>query len=245
MTARGEDEQQAETLREALVQKFRDRLGDLIYSEEAEGLERVVVSGADPPAPPPRDGGELHRRSAGAADHQRGRCVEVFDFGAVTYAAAAKRRILGVKPAAIKKYSVYSATVAAQMAFGVQKQGKSDFGVGITGIAGPTGGTEEKPVGTVYVAVSCGHEVWVKRLSVEHSERSRVRRMSTQHALDMVRPDRARAAGAGCAPFRAACGGRVLITWRNRFPLRRETVFLFWGIGGRSRRYGQKWEFIL
>ena len=112
---------------------------------------------------------------------------EVFDFGAVTYAASAKRRILGVKPSAIKKYSVYSATVAAQMALGVQKQAKADFGVGITGIAGPGGGTEEKPVGTVYVAVSCGHKVWIKRLAVEHSERRRVRRMSTQHALDMVR----------------------------------------------------------
>ena len=42
-------------------------------------------------------------------------------------------------------------------------------------------------MGTVYVAVSCGHEVWIKRLAVEHSERSRVRRMATQHALDMVR----------------------------------------------------------
>ena len=187
VTARGEDEAQAETLRDALVQKFRDRLGDLIYSEEQEGLEKVVVSALT-----------LHHRRLATAESCTGGLLaqritsvdgasEVFDFGAVTYAASAKRRILGVKPSAIKKYSVYSATVAAQMALGVQKQAKADFGVGITGIAGPGGGTEEKPVGTVYVAVSCGHKVWIKRLAVEHSERRRVRRMSTQHALDMVR----------------------------------------------------------
>ncbi|MPN37320.1 Nicotinamide-nucleotide amidohydrolase PncC [bioreactor metagenome] len=112
---------------------------------------------------------------------------EIFDFGAVTYAAAAKRHILGVKPASIKKYSVYSSVVAAEMALGVQKAGRADYGVGITGIAGPDGGTEQKPVGTVYVAVAFDHKVWVKRLAVEHSARQRVRRMATQTALDMLR----------------------------------------------------------
>ena len=124
VTARGEDEAQAETLRDALVQKFRDRLGDLIYSEETEGLEKVVVSTLT----------RQHRRLATAESCTGGLLAqritsvdgasEVFDFGAVTYAASAKRRILGVKPSAIKKYSVYSATVAAQMALGVQKAGE-------------------------------------------------------------------------------------------------------------------------
>ncbi|MEG1931643.1 MAG: nicotinamide-nucleotide amidohydrolase family protein, partial [Pygmaiobacter sp.] len=114
---------------------------------------------------------------------------DVFDYGAVTYACSAKRRVLGVKPTSLKKYSAVSSVVAAEMALGVQKAGKAAIGVGITGYAGPGGGDEEhgKPVGTVYVSVAREHTVWVRRMTVARAERSRVRRMATQMALDMVR----------------------------------------------------------
>ncbi|MDK2813974.1 MAG: nicotinamide-nucleotide amidase [Clostridiales bacterium] len=188
VTARADTTQQAEALRDTLVQKFRDRLGDLIYSEQEDGtLEGTVVSQLTAR----RQRVATAESCTGGLLAQRITAVpgasEVFDFGAVTYAAAAKRHILGVKPASIKKYSVYSSVVAAEMAFGVQKAGRADYGVGITGIAGPDGGSVQKPVGTVYVAVALGHKVWVKRLAVEHSARQRVRRMATQTALDMLR----------------------------------------------------------
>ncbi len=187
VTARGADEKEAAALRDQLTARFRERLGDLIYSEDAEGLENVVV----PLLVGKRQRLATAESCTGGLLAQRitsvGGASEMFDFGAVTYASSIKRRILGVKPSTLKKYGAVSSVTAAEMAFGIQREAKADFGVGITGIAGPGGGTADKPVGTVYVAVSTGHRVWVKRLSVEHSERSRVRRMSSQHALDMVR----------------------------------------------------------
>lgn len=73
----------------------------------------------------------------------------VFDAGVVTYADEAKVRYLGVKPETIKAYGVVSEEVAREMAEGVAREQKAQVGVGISGIAGPAGGTREKPVGTV------------------------------------------------------------------------------------------------
>lgn len=73
----------------------------------------------------------------------------VFDASFVTYANDAKIRFLGVDPLAIAQEGVVSETVAAQMAAGAAKQANAQVGVGISGIAGPTGGTDKKPVGMV------------------------------------------------------------------------------------------------
>ncbi len=73
----------------------------------------------------------------------------VFDAGVVTYASEAKIKYLGVKPEIIESYGVVSEPVAGQMAEGVAKAQNAEVGVGVSGIAGPTGGTETKPVGMV------------------------------------------------------------------------------------------------
>ena len=82
-----------------------------------------------------------------------------------------------------------SEQTAVQMAEGVRVRAQADFGVGITGIAGPGGGTEEKPVGLVYVAVSDGKDCYVRRLLLGHSgsERAHIRYLSSSNALDMAR----------------------------------------------------------
>ncbi len=79
---------------------------------------------------------------------------KVFLLGVVSYSNEAKSRVLGVDAEAIETYGAVSAEVASQMAEGVRRLAGSDIGVGITGIAGPTGGSKEKPVGTVYMALS-------------------------------------------------------------------------------------------
>jgi len=78
----------------------------------------------------------------------------VFLLGVVSYSNEAKARVLGVDAGVIKEKGAVNPEVAIQMAEGVRKLAGSDLGIGITGVAGPTGGTKEKPVGTVYIALS-------------------------------------------------------------------------------------------
>jgi len=76
---------------------------------------------------------------------------EVFDMGFITYANEAKVKIIGVSPDMIEKHGVVSCEVAAGMAEGAAKTAGAEVGVGISGIAGPSGGTDKKPVGTVWL----------------------------------------------------------------------------------------------
>ena len=79
---------------------------------------------------------------------------EVFGYGFVTYWEQAKAKLVGVDPAVIEKYNVVSAPVAAQMALGAAKASGADIAVSVTGVAGPTGGDEVRPVGTVYLGAA-------------------------------------------------------------------------------------------
>ena len=78
----------------------------------------------------------------------------VMDMSICTYAVSAKERFIGVPPQTIEKYGVVSAETARAMADGVRKTAGSDIGISVTGVAGPTGGTADTPVGTVYVGLS-------------------------------------------------------------------------------------------
>lgn len=88
---------------------------------------------------------------------------KVFDRGVICYSNKAKVEQLNVNPLSIEKYGAVSKEVAEQMAINVRKQSKVDIGIGITGIAGPTGGTPEKPVGLVYIGFSTEKETLVEK----------------------------------------------------------------------------------
>ncbi len=92
---------------------------------------------------------------------------EVLDLSIVTYANAAKVKFLGVSEKSIADYGVVSEEVAVQMARGICDAFGADVGVGITGIAGPGGGTAEKPVGLVWTAVCYEGRVYPKRLLLD------------------------------------------------------------------------------
>ena len=92
---------------------------------------------------------------------------EVLDLSIVTYANAAKVKFLGVPEKSIADYGVVSEEVAVQMARGICDVFGADVGVGITGIAGPGGGTAEKPVGLVWTAVCYEGRVYPKRLLLD------------------------------------------------------------------------------
>ena len=111
----------------------------------------------------------------------------VLGYGFVTYANEAKRDLLGVNWDDLVAHGAVSEPVAAQMAEGALRVGDADVAVSVTGIAGPTGGTEDKPVGTVYIAVAVkGGETWVVRQFHPRS-RASFKRAVSQAALNMIR----------------------------------------------------------
>lgn len=102
----------------------------------------------------------------------------------VAYSNESKMRRLGVSEETLAKHGAVSEQVAAQMAQGVRKT--SDIGVGITGIAGPSGGTTEKPVGLVYIAVATENETWLREFNLT-GNRSDIKRRAANVALNMIR----------------------------------------------------------
>ena len=108
------------------------------------------------------------------------------DRGIVAYSNTCKMDLLGVPQDILEKYGAVSQETARRMAEGVQKLGKTDLGLATTGIAGPAGGSVEKPVGTVYIAVSDGRETRCRLFSFRW-DRRRIKNVSSQWALEMLR----------------------------------------------------------
>jgi nicotinamide-nucleotide amidase len=112
---------------------------------------------------------------------------EYFLGGLVTYSNRSKRDLLGIDASVLESEGAVSQTVAVAMASGARERFGSDIGVGITGVAGPGGGSESKPVGTVHVALS-GHDLGRQHRQLKlPGERWRVRQMASQWALEMIR----------------------------------------------------------
>ncbi|MDL2215942.1 nicotinamide-nucleotide amidohydrolase family protein [Ruminococcaceae bacterium OttesenSCG-928-N02] len=184
--AQAQSEGEAQAVCDARVQALTAALGDYAYST-GESLAEVVVHAMQ--AQDARlataescTGGLLSSRITqvpGASD--------VFEFGITAYAGYVKREALGVTKRSLRKHGEVSAQVAAEMAFGVAKEGDAHFGVGITGVAGPGGGTPERPVGLVYIAVCDEKAVYIMQMNAPGATRDEVRYLATQHALDMLR----------------------------------------------------------
>ena len=111
---------------------------------------------------------------------------DVVERGFVTYSNEAKTRMLGVPAAMIEEHGAVSEPVACAMATGVRKLAGSTFGIGVTGIAGPGGGSEEKPVGLVYIAMADEDNVTARKF-IFPGDRQFIRTLSVNAALDMVR----------------------------------------------------------
>lgn len=110
---------------------------------------------------------------------------EVVQEGFVTYAEEAKQKRLGVKAETLATYTAVSEQTAREMAEGLQKVTGADVAVSITGIAGPGGGTEKIPVGTVFVGCCVGMTKVVKKLQLEGS-RLEIRQAAVKEALQLV-----------------------------------------------------------
>jgi nicotinamide-nucleotide amidase len=106
--------------------------------------------------------------------------------GAVVYDDGLKAELADVAPLLIEEHGAVSGEVATALAEGIRRRCKSTLGVGVTGIAGPGGGTEEKPVGLVFIALADGNHTEVVERKF-FGDRQRIRQWASQQALDMVR----------------------------------------------------------
>ena len=112
---------------------------------------------------------------------------QVFECGVVSYSGRIKNQLLGVTNETLKAYGEVSEQTAKEMASGVRMVAKSDIGVGITGIAGPTGGSKEKPVGLVYFAVDFFGNCQGYRLEFfDAKSRTEVRERTTQAVFECI-----------------------------------------------------------
>jgi len=166
--------------------ELEKRVGGVVYAEGTTGMEEVVSEalvekGWRIAAAESCTGGLLAKRLTDVPGSSR-----YLERGFVTYSNDAKQQLLGVTAEALAAHGAVSPQVAEQMAQGARKKAKVDLGVGITGIAGPDGGSEQKPVGTVFIAVSSALGEAVKHHRFMGS-RATVRERAAQTALDMLR----------------------------------------------------------
>ena len=113
---------------------------------------------------------------------------DVYRAGLVTYSNEAKQSLLGVSKETLKLHGAVSAETAKEMVEGTLRVTGADYAVSITGIAGPGGGTEEKPVGLVYIACGNKDEITVKK-NLFDGDRQEVRETSTETALQMLKEE--------------------------------------------------------
>ncbi|MEA4970425.1 MAG: competence/damage-inducible protein A [Candidatus Pelethousia sp.] len=186
VTARCRDDAEGEALVRPVIEAIRARLGDMLYSTHGEQLHEVCArllraQGKTLAVAESFTGGLLSSTLISVA----GSSAWMLE-GCVTYSNAAKERRLGVLPQTLDAHGAVSREVALEMARGMRGASGADFALSTTGIAGPDGGTPEKPVGLAYLALAYkgGEEVHELRLI---GNRERIRGTGVLEALDMLR----------------------------------------------------------
>jgi nicotinamide-nucleotide amidase len=169
-----------------LAGQIEEELEDLIYSSQGETLEQIVLYYLGMRAETLSvaescTGGLIAERLTSISGASRS-----FVGGAVVYSNELKIEFAGVPPSLIERHGAVSREVAAALAEGIRERCDTTYGLAVTGIAGPGGGSDEKPVGLVYIGVSDGKgtEVVEKKFT---GDRHRIRQYASQQALDLVR----------------------------------------------------------
>ena len=185
VSGRGESEEEAKNIIKPAVEEIYKRLGKYIYGEDGCTLEEAVIK-------------ELVKRNLTLATAESctggliaGKIVdypgasEVFLDGVVSYSNESKVKRLGVREETLDKYGAVSEETAREMAEGVVKALSADVGISTTGVAGPGGGTDEKPVGLIYMAVSIKGKTTVKKLNLKGG-RNKIRNRVVTEALTLL-----------------------------------------------------------
>jgi nicotinamide-nucleotide amidase len=177
---------EAESRVEELAEKIEDELGDAIFSRKGETIEQIIsyllqMRGMTLAVAESCTGGLLAERITSISGSSR-----YFLGGAVVYSNELKTQFANVPKALIDQHGAVSREVATAMAEGIRKRCLSSYGIGITGVAGPGGGTEQKPVGLVYIGLAGEEGTQVVERNFP-GDRKRVRQFATQQALEMIR----------------------------------------------------------
>lgn len=186
LTAQAKTEKDAELLLDGLAGQIEERLGHSIFAFRGETMEEVVglrlaVGGFSLGVAESCTGGLISQRLTEVP----GSSV-YFKEGVVAYSNDAKTRSLGVDSELIRQHGAVSAEVAEAMAEGIRHRADTDFGLSVTGIAGPGGATEDKPVGLVFIALSDDAHTEHRKIMLP-GDRHLIRWRASQAALDLLR----------------------------------------------------------
>jgi nicotinamide-nucleotide amidase len=186
LTAHGKNREDAERLLKELGDQIEQELGDFIFARTESSLEEVVgiylaTKKATISTAESCTGGMVAERLTNVSGSSR-----YFMSGVICYSNESKMELAGIPPLLLEMQSAVSVEVARGLAEGIRARAGTTIGVGVTGIAGPTGGSPEKPVGTVYIAVATPTET-EHRQFLFPGDRERIRWQASQAALDMVR----------------------------------------------------------
>ncbi len=190
ITAQASQNNECENLIQNILDIIKTRLGEFIYGIDINSMQNALVKAAI----------KSNKKIAVAESCTGGLIASeivsisgssnCFNCGVVCYSNEMKEQILGVKKETLSKFSAVSAQVAKQMAQGVRKIAKADIGISTTGIAGPTGQSDNKPVGLVYVGISTSKDTTVYKLLLSNgqpNERQKIRKISALFAMNEAR----------------------------------------------------------
>ncbi|MBO4514887.1 MAG: competence/damage-inducible protein A [Lachnospiraceae bacterium] len=187
VTAKADTAKEANKLIKPMVKELKARFGNSIYSaDEGVTLEKALAdllssAGLTISCAESCTGGMLSATLINVPG-----ISELYKAGFVTYSNKAKRKLLNVKKGTLQKYGAVSSQTAEEMVKGLIAETKTDVGLAVTGIAGPDGGTKEKPVGLVYVSCNVKGKVTVKECHFQGT-REKIRRSSVTTALMLAR----------------------------------------------------------
>ena len=186
ITAKANNENEAINIIKPVKEEIYNRLSQYIYGEDETTLEETIAKlikskGYTIATAESCTGGMIASRLINYPG-----ISEVFMEGMVTYSNSAKENRLGVKSETLKKYGAVSEEVAIEMAIGIANTAKTNIGISVTGIAGPDGGSEEKPVGLIYIGISINGNAKAKKLNLS-GNRNSIRNITTLYALNLLR----------------------------------------------------------
>ncbi len=186
ITAKARGLSQAQRLIRPAERKIRRRLKEYIYGEDRQTLEEVVAQSLIKTkntldVAESCTGGLICKRLTNISGSSK-----YFTLGIVSYSNHAKQSLVGIPVSTLQKFGAVSKETACLLAKNIKQLANTELGLGVTGVAGPTGATKAKPLGLVHIALASPRKIYYRELHF-HGDRSAVRLRASQAALDMLR----------------------------------------------------------